>query len=220
MFTGIIEETGILKKLEMTGSAVMMLIECKKVLEGTIKGDSIAVDGICVTVSGLGSSWFSADIMPETLRRTSLREVAIPRRVNLERALIVSGRLGGHIVNGHVDAAGTITGRKAEGNAILLTVEVPANIMRYIVEKGSVAVDGTSLTVAHTEPAGFTVSLIPATSGFTTLGSRLPGDRVNIECDILGKYIEKLLGLKNPALNTTDTEGKLSLEFLRENGFL
>ncbi|MDD5602710.1 MAG: riboflavin synthase [Eubacteriales bacterium] len=231
MFTGIVEETGILRRFINKGDSVSLEVGCRLVLEGTSPGDSIAVNGICVTVTDLRDSFFTADIMPETVRRTNLSAMSPPRRVNLERALSAAGRLGGHIVNGHVDGTGRITDIRNEGNAVLLTISAPFRIMKYIVEKGSVSLDGVSLTVANTSKGTFAVSLIPATFENTALGEKRPGDLLNIECDIIGKYVEKLMGLEDGDLpgneggyasgkNEAEQGRPLTFDFLREHGYM
>ena len=193
----------------------------KKVLEDVALGDSIAVNGICLTVTHFDAAHFTADVMPETVRRTSLAELKRGSRVNLERALTLRSRLGGHIVSGHIDGAGTIAAMQEEGNAILLTVRASAGILRYIVEKGSVALDGISLTVARVSAADFTVSLIPHTREITNLREKRMGSRLNIETDILGKYVEKLF----PGAHTRGesdapkSAGGLTMDFLRQQGF-
>ncbi len=216
MFTGIIEEVGSVSRIVRGALSIQLTVTCSKILEDVKTGDSIAVNGICLTVTGLGDKGFSADVMPETMRKTGLGRLNTADKVNLERALRLSDRLGGHIVTGHIDGTGIITGRIEEDNAIVLTLEASESIMRYIVMKGSVALDGTSLTVAHVDEGCFKVSLIPLTAGVTTLGSRRVGDRVNIECDTIGKYIEKLL---NGNRSGSKPEREISLDFLRENGF-
>lgn len=216
MFTGIIEEAGSIGGIIRGSLSIRLVVNCSKILKDVKTGDSIAVNGICLTVTGLGSSWFSADVMPETMRKTGLGRLNLSDRVNLERALRLSDRLGGHIVSGHIDGTGIVTARAEEDNAIWLTLEAPEYIMRYIVMKGSVALDGTSLTVAEVTGTGFKVSLIPLTAGVTTLGSRRAGDRINIECDVIGKYVEKLFGMDTSA---SKPKKDISLEFLRENGF-
>ncbi len=214
VFTGIVEEMGSVKNIVYGSSSIKLFIECATVIEGTVKGDSIAVNGICLTVTELGEKWFAADVMPETMRKTGLEKLKPGRKVNLERALRLADRLGGHIVSGHIDGTGTITGLKKEDNAVLITITAPKQIMKYIVQKGSVALDGTSLTIAEVTSNTFTVSLIPLTRGFTILGSKSIGDEVNIECDIIGKYVEKML--KGEILESEH----LSAEFLREHGFM
>lgn len=216
MFTGIIEEVGALERL--AGGEIA--IRAKKVLEDVALGDSIAVNGICLTVTRFDAAHFTADVMPETIRRTSLAELRRGSRVNLERALTLKSRLGGHIVSGHIDGAGTIAAMREEGNAILLTVRASADILRYIVEKGSVALDGISLTVASVSAADFTVSLIPHTREITNLREKSVGSRLNIETDILGKYVEKLFP-GGCAQGSAAPKGKdgITMDFLRQQGF-
>ncbi|EGD48454.1 riboflavin synthase, alpha subunit [Ruminiclostridium papyrosolvens DSM 2782] len=218
MFTGIVEEMGSVKNIVYGSSSIKLSIECTTVIEGTVKGDSIAVNGICLTVTELGGNWFTADVMPETMRKTGLEKLKPGKKVNLERALRLADRLGGHIVSGHIDGTGIITELKKEDNAVLITITAPEQIMKYIVQKGSVSLDGTSLTIAELTSSTFTVSLIPLTRGFTILGSKSIGDRVNIECDIIGKYVEKML--KGEPLESEPSRSNLSAEFLREHGFM
>ncbi len=218
MFTGIVEEMGSVKNIVYGSSSIKLSIECTTVIEGTVKGDSIAVNGICLTVTELGGNWFTADVMPETMRKTGLEKLKPGKKVNLERALRLADRLGGHIVSGHIDGTGIITELKKEDNAVLITITAPEQIMKYIIQKGSVALDGTSLTIAELSTNTFTVSLIPLTRGFTILGSKSIGDRVNIECDIIGKYVEKML--KGEPLESQSSKKDLSAEFLREHGFM
>lgn len=215
MFTGIIEEVGEVRGIVQGGLSIRLSIRCQKIMTDVKTGDSIAVNGICLTVTNLGKDWFSADVMPETMRKTGLKKLELNDKVNLERALRLSDRLGGHIVTGHIDGTGIVKERIEEDNAIWLTLEASEEIMRYIVMKGSVALDGTSLTVAREHEKYFKVSLIPLTAGVTTLGTRKIGDEINIECDLLGKYIEKLLGSKYETLPRKD----ISLDFLRDKGF-
>ena len=217
MFTGIIEEVGALERL--AGGEIV--IRAKKVLEDVALGDSIAVNGICLTVTHFDAAHFTADVMPETVRRTSLAELKRGSRVNLERALTLRSRLGGHIVSGHIDGVGTIAAMQEEGNAILLTVRASADVLRYIVEKGSVALDGISLTVARVSAADFTVSLIPHTREITNLREKRVGSRLNIETDILGKYVEKLLpGVRTRGeSDAPKSAGGITMDFLRQQGF-
>lgn len=217
MFTGIIEETGTIKEIVRRNTAVRLSVSCSKVLEDTKIGDSIAVNGICFTVSGLGGGWFAADVMPETVRKTGLSSLGTGDRVNLERALRLSDRLGGHLVSGHIDGTGVVSERTEEANAIWLVIMAQETILRHIVEKGSVALDGTSLTVAGVDGKSFRVSLIPLTVQDTVLGRKRPGDPVNIECDMVGKYVEKLLG---QAQAEAGRGNGVSMELLRENGFM
>ncbi|HEX2925629.1 MAG TPA: riboflavin synthase [Ruminiclostridium sp.] len=218
MFTGIVEEMGSVRNITHGGSSIKLSIDCTTVVKGTVKGDSIAVNGICLTVTELGANWFTADVMPETMRKTSLEKLKPGGKVNLERALRLSDRLGGHIVTGHIDGTGNIIALKSEDNAVLITIEAPLQIMRYIVPKGSVALDGTSLTIAELGESSFTVSLIPLTRGFTVLGSKSTGDKVNIECDVLGKYVEKLI--KGDQTSQVPAKNDLSVEFLSMHGFI
>ena len=216
MFTGIVEELGKVKNIIHGRSSIRLSIECTDILHDVKIGDSIAVNGVCLTVTDLGSNWFTVDVMPETMRTTSLSKLDSSQKVNLERALRLSDRLGGHIVSGHIDGTGIIMDKTEEDNAVWLTIQAPDNILKYIVMKGSVALDGTSLTVAHVGDGCFKVSLIPHTAGTTNLGFKSAGDMVNIECDIIGKYIEKFICGKTPEQNI---KRHLTIEFLKENGF-
>lgn len=197
MFTGIIEETGQVKYIQMTGNSGTLAIKAKKVLEETKVGDSIAVNGVCLTVTSLQPDGFTADVMAETMRRSSLKSVKTGTRVNLERAMAANGRFGGHIVSGHIDGTGIIDSLTREENAVWVKIQTPPDIWRLIVEKGSIAIDGISLTVAKVYDQYFEVSVIPHTGEETTLLSKNKGDLVNLENDVVGKYVEKLLGLKN-----------------------
>lgn len=211
MFTGIIEEIGRVRALRRGARSFTLEIEARKVLEGTQVGDSIATNGVCLTVTRMGEGGFAADVMPETVERTALKRLQPGSPVNLERALTLSSRLGGHLVAGHVDATGRIASRREDDTALWLEVEAEPAVLRYVVEKGSIAIDGVSLTVARVGERSFSVSLIPHTQGVTTLHERRVGDRVNLENDMLVKYVEKLMG-RAP-------QGGLTLDFLRENGF-
>ena len=194
MFTGIIEEIGKVKKISLGGASGSLEISAKKILEGTKIGDSIAVNGVCLTVTGMTPSSFMADVMAETVRRSSLGSLVSGSGVNLERAMAANGRFGGHIVSGHIDGTGSISRLQKEENAVWVHVKTRAEILRLIVEKGSVAIDGISLTVASVSESEFAVSVIPHTAEETTLLSKKVGDLVNLENDIVGKYVEKLLG--------------------------
>jgi riboflavin synthase len=216
MFTGIVEELGRVKDIIRGSKSIKLCINCMKILDDMKVGDSISVNGICLTVVEAGNGWFAADVMPETMRRTNLNDLAISGKVNLERALRLSDRLGGHIVSGHIDGSGIVTARVEEDNAIWLTIEATEAILKYIVMKGSVALDGTSLTVAYVGDTCFKVSLIPLTAGITILGLKKAGDTVNIECDVIGKYVERLIcGNVRGNMDKKD----ISMELLRENGF-
>lgn len=194
MFTGIVEEIGVLIGRKDRSNSCTLTIGCKKVLENTKIGDSIAVNGTCLTVTSMTDHSFDADVTPETMRRTSFSIVRAGSPVNLERALRVGDRLGGHIVSGHVDCVGKIISMEKEGNAVNITFSVPDRYMRYILEKGSVAVDGVSLTVARRMEKSFSVALIPHTGDMTIFLKKHSGNPVNIECDCIGKYVEQLMG--------------------------
>lgn len=194
MFTGIIEETGRVKALHRGAKSFMLEVEASLVTEGTQVGDSIATNGVCLTVTALTGHGFTADVMPETVSRTALGELKPGSPVNLERALSLQSRLGGHIVSGHVDGVGRISDRRQDDTALWLTVECDSRLLRYIVEKGSITVQGVSLTVARVDSRSFAVSLIPHTQHATTLHQARVGDAVNLENDIIAKYVEKLSG--------------------------
>lgn len=217
MFTGIIEEVGEITGLRQTGTSTVLGVRAKTVLGGTKIGDSIAVNGVCLTVVRLTGDGFDGDVMPETLRRTNLGKLKPKSRVNLERAMAADGRFGGHIVAGHVDGTGTITELKPEGNAVWVTVSAAPELLRYIVEKGSITIDGISLTVAYVDDSCFKVSIIPHTGEETTLLTRTAGYEVNLETDIVGKYVEKLM---QPTKDAAKPKSGLSAEFLAQNGFL
>ncbi|MDR1322469.1 MAG: riboflavin synthase [Gracilibacteraceae bacterium] len=215
MFTGIIEEVGSLERIDQRRENALLTIKAEKVLASTNDGDSIAVNGTCLTVTSLGGGRFTADAMPETLRSTALGALTPGAPVNLERALTLSSRLGGHIVSGHVDGVGVLRRRAAAGVAETLTVEAPPALLRQIIPKGSVALDGISLTVVTVEAAAFTVAIIPHTLRETTLGRARPGALLNLETDILGKYVEHFQ--KQGAI--PPQESSLTPEFLRRHGF-
>ncbi len=217
MFTGIVEEKGAVKSIRRGQHSAVITVSGKKVLQGTVPGDSIAVNGICLTVTSLGPGWFTADVMHETLSRSSLSDAAAGTFVNLERAMAAGGRFGGHIVSGHVDGTGVIREIRRDDNAVWFTVSAPGNIMKYIVEKGSVAIDGISLTVAAVRDGSFDVSVIPHTLGLTALGDRCRGDVVNLENDIIGKYVEKLMNY-SPG-SPEDNKGGITEEMLIKYGF-
>ena len=207
MFTGIVEEIGIVKETSRDRSA----FEAYKVLEGTKVGDSIAVNGVCLTVVSLGNHGFSVNVMPETLRCTNLGRLRYSDQVNLERALVLGGRLGGHLVLGHVDDTGEVMDITSEETAHLMKILAPAKLMPYMVDKGFIAVDGVSLTIVDLDKFSFVVSLVSYTLENTTLGRKRPGDVVNLEADIIAKYVENLKGQKRQGLN---------FELLREYGFV
>ncbi|WP_156721447.1 riboflavin synthase [Streptomyces apocyni] len=194
MFTGIVEELGEVTAVENLGDSSRFRLRGPVVTEDAKHGDSIAVNGVCLTVVDREGEEFTADVMAETLNRSSLGELRPGSRVNLERPTAVGARLGGHIVQGHVDGTGTVVDRKPSDNWELVTVSLPDGLSRYVVEKGSITVDGISLTVVDAGPDFFTISLIPTTLALTTLGIKQPGDVVNLEVDIIAKYVERLLG--------------------------
>ena len=217
MFTGIIEEIGHVKAVKKQTFSQVIVIEASKVLEGTKIGDSIAVNGICLTVTAIEKGQFSADVMHETVKRTSLKNIRAGSHVNLERAMSADGRFGGHIVSGHIDGTGVITDYTGEENAIWVTVTCDKKLLKYIIEKGSIAIDGISLTVAYVDDRCFKVSIIPHTAEETTLIRRQTGAVVNLENDVIGKYVEKLLGIRKN--EEEKKESGITMEFLEEFGF-
>ncbi|KAF0091674.1 MAG: riboflavin synthase [Fusobacteria bacterium] len=214
MFTGLIEEIGIIENIVRSSKSGSLKVGCNKVIEGVRLGDSISVNGICLTVIKFDNGSFTVDFMPETLRATNLGLLVRGSRVNLERALMVGDRLGGHIVSGHIDGTGKITELKERENATEVWIDADNTLLKYIIKKGSIAIDGASLTVADLSRTGFMVSIIPHTSKETTLLDKKPGALVNLECDSLGKYIERLMEFKVTA------GSKLTVDFLNRNGFL
>lgn len=221
MFTGIVEELGKVRQISLQGSSGRIAIQAKKVLEGTRIGDSIAVNGVCLTVISLRPDGFTADVMAETLRRSSLGTRKPGDLVNLERAMAANGRFGGHLVQGHIDGTGSIESYRKEENAVWITVRTGDDIMRLIVEKGSICIDGVSLTVAAEGDGWFQVSVIPHTGSETTLLGKKPGDLVNLETDVVGKYIEKLLrntGNRENTARAPETESRITMEFLEKYG--
>ena len=215
MFTGIIEEKGIVKSITLRGESGFLEIQCQKVLEDTKLGDSIAVNGACLTVTSLEQDAFTADVMAETLRRTSLKELKKGSFVNLERALQIGHRLGGHMVSGHVDGIGIIRKLEPQGIAMVMTISTKSSITEGIIEKGSVAIDGISLTVVSVEEEAFSVSFIPHTIQETNLAHKKPGSTVNLETDMIGKYVKKFL-----TSETCDSDSLITMDLLAENGFL
>lgn len=213
VFTGIIEEVGIIKSIQKSTNSIKLTIYANKIFQDLKIGDSIAVNGICLTVTKMNNNEFTADVMHETIDRTSLSTLKKGSTVNLERALLVSDRFGGHIVLGHIDGIGTITNIKKDNIAIWYTIKAEPNIMKYIVDKGSVAIDGISLTVAKVSKDNFSISAIPHTLENTTLLGKSINEVVNIENDCIGKYIEKLL------LVDKENSSKITREFLLKNGY-
>ena len=206
---------GVLRSVRRGAHSAVLSIGAEAVLSDLKIGDSVAVNGVCLTATTVDAGGFTADVMHETLNRSSLGALVPGSPVNLERAMAANGRFGGHMVAGHIDGTGTITARRQDDNAVWYTVSAAPALLRYIVEKGSIAIDGISLTVASVAADRFSVSVIPHTAAVTVLGRKRPGDIVNLETDIIGKYVEKLL---RPAADTAP-KGGISLEFLMENGF-
>ncbi len=219
MFTGIIEETGTVRNISLSGNSGRIQVGASVVLEGTKLGDSIAVNGVCLTVTSIDGRSFTADVMAETLRRSNLGQLKGGDLVNLERAMPAEGRFGGHIVSGHIDGTGTIAGMEKEGNATRVRIRTAAALLALIVEKGSIAIDGISLTVAQVGAEDFAVSIIPHTSANTTLLRKRIGDTVNLENDIVGKYVQRLVGQAQPQPQQQPHRSRITEEFLRENGF-
>ena len=214
VFTGLIEELGQLKNIKKGVSSAVLSIAADKVLEDTKIGDSIAVNGVCLTVTGLYNSYFTADVMHETLNASSMSSLKIGDNVNLERAMALGKRFGGHIVSGHIDGTGIIDKIEKDDNAIWFHFTVEHDIMRYVVMKGSVTIDGISLTVAKVDDYGFMISAIPHTVKETTLSYKGIGDKVNIETDIIGRYVEHLM-----AFDKEEVKSGITREFLLKNGF-
>jgi len=198
MFTGIVEALGTVIECKQSGDGVDLIIDCKTVLEGTQLGDSIAVNGVCLTVTHMQDNTFTTGLAPETLKRTNLGALSNGSKVNLERSVTPSTRMGGHFVQGHVDTTGVIKSFTKDNDALWVAVSVPADLMRYIVTKGYITIDGTSLTVVDTGPDWFNVTLVAYTQAHIVLPTKSTGDEVNIEVDVLGKYVERLIAHNNP----------------------
>ena len=218
MFTGIIEEIGTLANIQQTGESYVLTINAKKVLDGVHLGDSIAVNGVCLTVTSFSENRFTVDVMPETVKATSLRILKRGSKANLERAMAASGRFGGHFVSGHVDGTGVILSKKPVENAVYYEIEAGKDLLDLIILKGSVAVDGTSLTVFGKTENSFTISLIPHTMTETILGFKGSGDIVNLECDMIGKYVGHFLTVQKDTVPQKE-KSSITLQFLEENGF-
>lgn len=218
MFTGLIEEIGTIKSIRKGAKSIRLQVSASKIMDDVKLGDSISTNGICLTVVDFDAYGFSADVMPETMSRTNFGLLGTGNRVNLERALRMGDRLGGHMVSGHVDGLGEVIAKEQDDNAIWVSIAAPKNILKYIVEKGSVAIDGISLTVAYVDQQIFKVSIIPLTQEDTTLTSKKNGEKVNLECDITAKYIEKFMFHRDQD-NGYDEKSDISMNFLKENGF-
>ena len=218
MFTGLVAELGTVQRLARQGSSYHLTVGAKKVLTNLKIGDSVAVNGACLTVVRMDEGGFTADVMPETVRLTNIGSLQPGSKVNLERTLRLCDGLDGHIVSGHVEGLGTISEQRPEGIAVVVTIATPPELLKYIIKKGSIAIDGISLTVTEVTDTSFSVSLIPHTAKETTLGFKKVGDSVNLETDILGKYVERMLTWnKQTQAGKADT---LNMQTLLENGFV
>ncbi|ABS23042.1 riboflavin synthase [Bacillus cytotoxicus] len=214
MFTGIVEELGTVSTMKQSGDAMKLTIQARFILSDIKIGDSIAVNGICLTATSFTESHFTVDVMPETMKSTSLRMLKQHSQVNLERAMAANGRFGGHFVTGHIDGTGTIVSKKQHYNAIYYKIKMPNHLLRYCLQKGSIAIDGTSLTIFDVDDNSITISLIPHTVSESIIGTKEAGDIVNIECDMIGKYIEQFMS------QPTKRNNSVTESFLHENGFL
>ncbi|GAF12112.1 riboflavin synthase [Bacillus sp. JCM 19046] len=215
MFTGIVEEKGTLAVIKQNGQSLTLKVNASHVLTDVANGDSLSVNGVCLTVTSFSRTDFEVDVMPETFEATTLKDLKRGSEVNLERAMAAHSRFGGHIVSGHIDGVGTIRRREKRENAVYFDIEATKDILRFIVQKGSVAIDGISLTVFSVSDDTFTISLIPHTLQETVMGSKVSGDQVNIECDMIGKYVEKML---QPQQQEAKSSTSLT-QLLQENGF-
>lgn len=217
MFTGLVEEIGVIKSIKKGKKSVALTISARKVVSDVKLGDSIATNGICLSVTSFTNDSYTVDVMPETLSRSNLYNEKAGTKVNLERALRMGDRLGGHMVSGHVDGLGELISKTQDDNAIWFSIAAPKEILKYIIEKGSVAIDGISLTVAYVDDSMFKVSIIPITQNDTTLMAKAIGDKINIECDMTAKYIEKFMFAKED--EKVKSQSRLSSDFLKDNGF-
>ncbi len=217
MFTGIIEEIGTVNNTNMAGGSGELKVAARLILDDAKLGDSIAVNGVCLTITRINSSEISFDVSAETLRRSNLGTLKRGSQVNLERALAADGRFGGHMVSGHIDGTGTLAEKRDEGNAIIFTFKAPSIIMHYLIEKGSIAIDGISLTITGLSDESFTVAVIPHSLQQTTLGNLRIGTTVNLENDLVAKYIEKLIQPKNS--EESKSQSSLNLKMLQQHGF-
>ncbi len=216
MFTGIIEEVGSIEQIKQTGEAIVMTIHSEKLLSDVNLGDSIAVNGVCLTVTSFEKERFTVDMMPETVRNTSLKHLSRGSKVNLERAMAAGGRFGGHFVSGHVDGLGEIVKKERQHNAVYYEIKVAPELRKYILMKGSIAIDGTSLTVFGVTEDTFTISIIPHTLSETIIGQKGTGDIVNLECDMVGKYIEQFIQQR---FQDNPKKSDVTASFLEEHGF-
>ena len=219
MFTGIIEEIGVVANIQRTGESFVLTIEAKKILNDVHLGDSIAVNGVCLTVTSFTGKMFTVDVMPETVKASSLNMIKRGSKVNLERAMAAGGRFGGHFVSGHIDGTGVIKSKQSLENAIYYEIEAEQELLRYVILRGSIAVDGTSLTVFAVSENSFTLSIIPHTLSESVLGLKGSGDIVNLECDMIGKYVGHFI--HNLSNDTKQNGNKgITAHFLEDNGFL
>ncbi|MCT4563721.1 MAG: riboflavin synthase [Maledivibacter sp.] len=216
MFTGLVEEVGVVQSVLKGRQSAKIVIKANKVLKGVKLGDSISTNGVCLTVTDFKDTLFSVDVMAETIRKSNLKNLAPGSKVNLERALRLGDRLGGHLVSGHIDGTGIISSFDKEDNAVWVTIKTTTKLLKYIVHKGSIAIDGISLTVAYVDENVFKVSIIPHTKDATILLDKSMGDEVNLECDMIGKYIEKLMDFSEKA---NDNRSSIDMEFLSKHGF-
>ncbi|OUS77420.1 riboflavin synthase [Paenibacillus sp. MY03] len=221
MFTGLVEEVGRMKNVYRQGEAMMLTIGASIVTQGAALGDSISVNGVCLTVTSYDRTSFTADVMPETYRKSTLHLLKPGDPINLERAMAVGSRFGGHIVQGHIDGTGKVTSRTVDANAVVFRIEAKSgDLMRYIIPKGSITIDGISLTVVEADGDGFSVSIIPHTLAETALAHRQPGDNVNLETDIIGKYVDHLLHNRNAEKSAAAPSSRISTEYLSRHGFI
>jgi len=218
MFTGLIEEVGEITSVTRKGNSAQITVKAPEILKESKIGDSISTNGVCLTVTEKTSNTYTVDVMPETMNRSNLKNLKYGSKVNIERALKVGNRLDGHMVSGHVDGIGKISNYRKEDNAVWITLNTDKTLLKYIIEKGSIAIDGTSLTVAYVDEKSFKVSIIPHTADETTLLDKKIGDEVNLECDMVGKYIEKFLNFDKEESKNSNTG--LNEEFLKNNGFM
>ena len=219
MFTGIIEEIGKIKSIERHANSIKLTVSANKIMSDMHIGDSIATNGICLTVTSFDSSSYTVDVMPETMMMTNFKNLKVNDAVNLERALPANGRLGGHIVSGHIDGLGTIIKKYNDDKAIRMSFSTSPAILELIVKKGSIAIDGISLTVTDVDSTSFSVSIIEHTQGETTLTSKKIGDTVNLENDVIGKYVQKMFAGSRGNADSDNINKGISLDFLESNGF-
>ena len=218
MFTGIVEEIGVIEDIKKGNKSSKIIVRCNKVLNQTKLGDSICTNGVCLTITNIDKSSFEADVMPETFRKSNLQKLKIGSIVNLERAISLQTRLGGHIVSGHIDGVGEIVDLEKEGNGLWISIKASQEVLKYIIYKGSISIDGISLTVGYVDNKIFKVSIIPHTLEKTILLKKIVGETVNLECDIIGKYIEKYLALDNKTQNKK--KSCIKKYFLKSNLYL